>query len=470
MIYLTIGALIVLLGSGLVAAAVGWPRDRVGWSLTLGVGLFVGMVATAALAGLLMPEQTDRLPLRVPVLAAVIALCVWGLAYRRRPAAGPVRAPASAPRLRVAWWALCALTGVHLLPLAREIWLRPAFPWDAWATWLVKPKAWFLSGRFEPYVSPVDWLAEPGTRTMIGWNYPELSSWLQLLLAQAHGSWEEPLLLLPWLALLVALLVGVYAFARRLGATALLAALAAYALTSMPLIGSHVALAGYLDLWVATAVVFALAAWLCWLREPGARGLLVLALGLALCLPLLKREGLIWLALLLGLMLYAQCGRRWRHIMLGSGVALAGLLVLGVFLAGGPLNEWLAGSGLVANLGQFEGPILAWRPGGLSILVASFGADNWHLLMLGTVLIVACRGWRLREDPQARLIGLFLATGWVFLLFLFCLTPASTWAQSETAAHRLVMHLVPVTVLWLTLLLGDSTNPSRTAAGTDGVR
>ncbi|PZQ18680.1 MAG: hypothetical protein DI564_05160 [Rhodanobacter denitrificans] len=470
MTYLLIVAVIVLLGTGLVAAAIGWPRDRVAWGLVAGLGLFVGMVACAVLAGLLMPERTDRLPLRVPIAAALIAVAAWGFAWLRRATAQPAPAPARSRGARILWWAAWVLATVHLWPLAREIWLRPAFPWDAWATWLIKPKAWFLSGRFEPYVAPADWLAGEGTRTMVGWNYPELSAWLQLLLAQARGGWEEPLLLLPWFALLVALLVGVYALARRLDVAPVGAAVAAYALASMPLLDSHVALAGYLDLWVATAVVFALGAWLCWLREPRSRGCLVLAIGLAACLPLLKREGAVWLALLAGLMVYARCGPRLRRGMLLSGGVLAGVLVLAVLVAGDAINGWLAGTALIPNPGQTEGPILAWRPEGLAIVVASFGADNWHLLMLALVLIVPCRWWRLREDPRARLVGLFLSTGWIFLLFLFCLTPASSWAQSETAAHRLVMHLVPATVLWLALLFGDSPNPSRTAGESDGVR
>lgn len=471
MTYSLIVALLVALGTGLVAAATGWPRDRLHGTLVAGTGLFVGLLAGALLAGLLMPAETARLPLRVAIAAFLLATASWSFAFLRRPAlAAPLPPAAPSARARLAWWVLLALVVLHLVPLVCEVWLRPAYPWDAWATWLIKPRAWFLSGRFASYVDPSAWLATEGTRTMVGWNYPELSAWLQLLLAQARGAWEEPLLLLPWLALLLALLTGVYAVSRRLGAGPLPALLAVYGLVSMPLIDSHIALAGYLDLWVATAVVFSLAFWLCWLHAPERRGYLVLAAGFALCLPLLKREGVVWMVLLVALMLYARGGIRWRRRMLG--LALAGL-VAGLVLVLGfneTVNGWLVASGLAASSHVAEPVRLGWRPGGLAIVAASFGADNWHLLFLAALLALLLRWRSLREDPQARLVGLFLASGWIFLLLLFCLTPASSWAQSQTAAHRLVMHLVPATVLWLVLMLRDSPNPSRTAAGTAGVR
>ena len=42
-----------------------------------------------------------------------------------------------------------------------EALLRPVFPWDAWSAWAVKPKTWMLIGHAEPYVSMLQWLADP---------------------------------------------------------------------------------------------------------------------------------------------------------------------------------------------------------------------------------------------------------------------------------------------------------------------
>src|SRR6185312_10746285 len=146
---------------------------------------------------------------------------------------------------------------VHAWLMADEILLRPMYPWDAWAAWLMKPKAWMLGGHLDAFVGFDDWLTDAtGTlRTAQSWNYPE-----------ALGR----------LALWAALLAGVYGGVRTLGLARDRSIVTVYALGSLPLINVHVALAGYADLWIATLIAFACLAWMRWL-ESGERGQLVLA-------------------------------------------------------------------------------------------------------------------------------------------------------------------------------------------------
>ena len=113
---------------------------------------------------------------------------------------------------------------------------------------------------------------------------------------------------------------------------------------------------------------------------------------------------------------------------------------------------------------------LAWRPGGLVFVTALFTHGNWHLLGLLLVGLPLLRWRQFRIDAEVRLLGLLVLIAWIALLVLFCLTPAAEWAVRQTATNRLVLQLVPVMLLWLTLLVrgwdplqADAIGPSRVA-------
>src|SRR5215475_316271 len=189
--------------------------------------------------------------------------------------------------------------------MADEILLRPMYPWDAWAAWLLKPKAWMLSGHLDRFAPFDEWLADAsGTlRTAHTWNYPEALGRLALWFSSAWGEWNAGVVGVLWLALWIALLAGVYGQLRALGLKRERAVIAVYALGSLPLINVHVALAGYADLWIATLLAFACLAWMRGI-ESGRGGPLVLAILFAAMLPLVKLEGSVWLVIFGASMLY----------------------------------------------------------------------------------------------------------------------------------------------------------------------
>ncbi len=459
--------IVLVVGAGIVALADGLPRDRLALIEVIGLGSIVGMLAVAALVGSVRPEATaETFGLLVWPLCAASA-AIWVLAWwRSRRTAGlaspvPVRMTLAG---HAVWWLLLVLVALHAWPLLVEEWLRPVFPWDAWASWVAKPKAWFLGGHFDRFTDLANWLAEDadGVRTLSAWFYPELTGWLQVWFASALGEWNEPLLLLPWIVLFVGFLAAFYVQCRRLSVAPLPAMVATYALASMPLVNAHVALAGYLDLWVAGVLALTLGLWLRW-RNLHSPWLLGLAIGLAASLPFLKREGIVWLAGLVTIGVLGEVGPRWRHWVLGGAVAL----VLAVALAAGA--GWIGFGGDwfgTESSADATGLDLAWHPGGLEPLIALFTQGNWHLF---GVALIGASVWRWRElqaDPDVRLVALFLLGGLAFLIGLFCFTPAAQWAERDTAGNRLVMHLVPCCLLYLALLWrqGSGSNDPETAA------
>jgi hypothetical protein len=257
------------------------------------------------------------------------------------------------------------------------------------------------------------------------------------------------------------LLFAHYGQWRALGLTRVHAVAFVYILGSLPLLAVHVALAGYADLWIASLLGLAVLSWLRWI-EQGNRGQLLIAAACALCLPLVKLEGVIWLLLFAAVVAYGAMPKQRRRVVAGATVFL--LLVM---VAVGRLVLPLYGLGWV-NVGtsSIDVPVLGrlpigWHPAaGAGLLSSLFAQSNWHLLWWLTPVFVVWRWKDLRAHEGSRWLGLLLLAGSAFLAFLFLCTDAARWAESYTAVNRLLMHIVPATVtLWA--LLYRAAQPTR---------
>jgi hypothetical protein len=442
----------LLLGSGAVAALTGRPRTPADFATTLGYGFVLGaMLSALAIAPLGRVEVERIVPIVAPVLVA-LGVAAWWRALRQSPAA-PCTAARDDP-LHPLLWILIALLAAHAVLMADELLLRPMYPWDAWAAWLLKPKIWMLAGHLDRFVSPDEWLADPtgALRTAATWNYPETLGRIALWFASAWGEWNAGVVGLPWLALWIALLAGVYGQLRALGLGRARAIVAIYALGSLPLINVHVALAGYADLWIATLLAFACLAWMRGL-EGGGRGHFALALAFAAMLPLVKLEGRIWLVIFAASMLYARMGPKLRRMALALAPAI-GIGIVAAYLLRWPLiAPALDRIGLTADTDA----LLDHAPTVIGAVAEGlFAQYNWHLFGFAIALTLVVRFSSLERSPSLRVLGVFVLLGSAFLLALFTLTPAGKWAESYTAVNRLGLQIVPAMLAFAALLWRES--------------
>jgi hypothetical protein len=453
--------LLVIATGACFAAALSPPRQPGRFGITFGYGLVLGMLAAAGATALTARGDTTHAWLHAaPVLLLVTVASAGFAAWRWHRAPVVARLPA----IDVEYWKSILLA----LALASLVWrasiigsealLRPTYPWDAWDAWAVKSKTWFLLGHFAPFVVVDDWLRSPAVDLYSGpgWAYPATLGWMQVWFASAAGDWIEPLVNLPWLALWIGLVLGHYGQWRALGLSRVRAGFAVYVLGSLPLLSTHVALAGYADLWIATLFGFALLAWLRW-QERGERDQLLLALVCALALPLVKLEGTVWFLALAAAVCLGALPRRWRWRAIGAASAIVVLVVLVgqsqlLFAAIG----WVRSGSHAVEIPVIGKLALAWHGDAmLGVARSLFLQANWNLLWWLVPVVLAWR-WRvLRASEALSLCTLLLVACFGLLMFLFVFTDAAEWAESYTAVNRLIMHVTPAIVSLLALLVRE---------------
>lgn len=443
-----------------------------------GYGVVLGMLLAAAATALTARADTTQAWIHAAPWLAAFAVAAGATAYwlqRRSPRAQP---PVGDDDGSGYWPRLAAIVALASLIwrgsiLASEVLLRPTFPWDAWDAWAVKSKTWYLLGHYAAFVSPAEWLARTDSDLYSGpaWAYPSALGWLQVWFASAAGDWIEPLVNLPWAALWVGLLLGHYGQWRALGLDRTRALIFVYVLGSLPLLATHVALAGYADLWVATILGFGMLAWLRW-QEQRDRAQLVLAVICAAILVLLKLEGIVWCLALLATIGLGALPQRWRWR--SALIATAGLLIAAVIGQSHVLFAaigWVRSGTRVVDIPVIGSLSLAWH-GSAAIGVARslFVQSNWHLLWWLVGPVVAWRWRSLRASDALSLCALSLLGCFGLLIFLFVFTDAAEWAESYTAVNRLIMHITPSVVTLLALLSREPLEATRsihTNAGPD---
>jgi hypothetical protein len=248
------------------------------------------------------------------------------------------------------------------------------------------------------------------------------------------GRWDESLINVPWLAILAGLGVAFYAQLRRTGTGMVQAMLFTYLLLSMPFIDLHVAVAGYVDIFVAAAYGMATMALWQWVRTRD-RSDAVLALLCALACIVFKKEGVVWALTLLPPVLVAIN----RRIGLAA-VALLGAVTL-TYLLFGPSELRVLGYTLRTEFSNVSLPLLEHF----------FEMDNWHLFWYLAPLVIALR-WRalLCAAMAPMTVAMLGAFGFVFVVFFY--SNAAFGVADETLVNRLPLHLAPALAFYLVLL------------------
>ncbi|MGL4566863.1 MAG: hypothetical protein ACRCVD_16325, partial [Halioglobus sp.] len=341
---------------------------------------------------------------------------------------------------------LVLLIVLRLVTLGLELVWRPLFPWDATMHWATKARVWFDSRSLFPFVENGQWLEQGGAGVFTDHHpgYPVTTPLLQTWVSLALGRWDESLINLPWLLCCLGLLAAFYGQARAAGSTVLTATVFTYMLLSMPLLGTHMALAGYADLFLGAVYCAAIMAFHNWSLGRG-RGQAMVAIFFALCCPLVKNEGFFWLLTFIPGVIVVLLPVRRALTLLAAGVVVLALALLLV-----PQDLAVAGH----SLAELD---LRYRPGALAGIATSIWMqDNWHLLgyllvVLTPLLLV------LRKSASGKLAGIAvtLLSATVLFLFLFLFTRYSMGAVRFTAVGRISLHLMPALVFFCLLLWNE---------------
>ncbi|MBK1647751.1 hypothetical protein CKO36_03855 [Rhabdochromatium marinum] len=437
------------------------------WPMLLGYGYLLGLLLTTLLLrvqaglGLGLGFWPPTL-----VLSALAALALW-LGYKgwRWPAAPIKRAPDTGPLSHTvaqpwASWLIGLLLlwlGVRVLGLALELWWRPLFPWDAWTTWAVRAQVWVQARELVPFIAPDLWLQQPlgAAYALQAWDYPATVSLLATWPGLALGAWSDRAANLPWLGSAMALALAFVGQARAWGASVLSTLLFLWLLFSLPMLDTHIALAGYADLWLATALGMSFFAFLHWVRTNDRRqGLL--ALMLAFATLLMKHEGAVWIGLFLPALLVARRPPVW---LLGV-IAGIGLALVAIWFSGGvQLSLPLLGEVIlsptqlqVPGIGSFRLALSgSWQP----VLYHLFVLDNWHLLgaLVPAALVLAVAlMWRDRADRALRAGVLWVLSALSAVYVLFFWTDASAWVLQGTSVNRILLQFSPALLFWMLTL------------------
>jgi len=379
------------------------------------------------------------------------------------PAAGATSAPGRINIALIALIALSVLLAAHAGWIAVEAGWLPTFPWDAWQTWLYKARAWFYAGAIVPVAEPEAWLANPALPfNAPGGRYPGLMPAYSFWVTSALGDWQDGAAHAPTLLAGLALLLalggqGAAATGRRLPGL-----IAAYGFLSIPLVGTHLALAGYADLWLAGFSGLGMIALLRSLQQPrvhqGGLGLLFLLLGL-----LVKHDALVWCAL--GAGLWLAC-RRPRRLGLGvlAAAALLGLgLLFGVHALAIPGFGTVGIENHVLYLGPFASLPLSLNAVADDYLRHLLINDSWHLLWYALPAAAIAAAWQPALRPLRRPLLLYLLLLGGSQAIIFGGTAAGAWAEDGTALNRLLLQQAPVLV-FLLVLAGDRLSGSQTRA------
>ncbi len=434
-----------------------WMKPVPGrWPMLLGYSYLLGMIGVAGLLwlqGTLGWPLGGGMPLTVSGLLLVVALV---LQYRWRSCDGVamIREDGEVNLWQgLAFALILAWVIARWLGLALEVWWQPLFPWDAWTTWGARAKVWSELQTLVPFVSPEAWLADrTGTlHTIEAWSYPAtislVAAWPTLVL----GTWNETAANLPWLGVGLALGLGFYGQARLWGASPLTALVFVWLVMSVPLLNTHVALAGYADLWMATAYGLALMAFLQWVRTGDPRQGWLAILLMLICVAI-KREGLVWVALFIPALLAAKLGR-FSLLMVGGVLVALGVLLwalggLALEVPGLGAIRWSADLIQLPLVGEIKLENHApWEP----VLRHYFLYSNWHLfayLLVLSLVAASVSLWRNPEKAWLRAGLVWALSSIAALYFLFFWTDAYLWAIKATSINRLLLHFMPAFLFW----------------------
>ena len=427
---------------GVVWLRVRWLKaDEIVWPTLLGYGYLAGALATTLVMRLLnlLGMRLGLLNIAL-ALALLIALGVWagrGMRWRKLRIGSGWRTLSVWHKAVFA--GLLGLVVVRLAGLWLEIIWQPLFPWDAWSQWATKARVWYETGHLAPFAPPDIWLQGGGVYYDRAPHYPPAIPLLQAWTSFGLGRWDDALMSLPWLMGAIALAMAFYGQARQWGIAPLFAMMFTYFLLSLPLLDTHVALAGNADLFLGAVYGLAAFAFFHWSRSRDAwQGTMAILLA-AGCI-LLKQPGIGWALTLLPAF--------W--VALAPRAGLIGTLILGALGLAALLLFGQGGFNLLGYSLKF-----AYTPVWLPLWDNLAVLDNWHLLFYLVAAALLLSLPRLFA-PAYRAMTMLVVAALVFVLTIFFFTHVSAWIEDYTVINRALLHLVPMLLFYVMVLFWEA--------------
>lgn len=407
--------------------------------------------------------------LALTALSIVGAIFLWRFPHKpinKRP----ISDAALLLRNKPLFWTTVLLltwTAVHLLIYSIDIFSQPVYPWDAWLAWVYRAKAWFLSGDISAVISTTDWIKNPvaGSYTIDAWQYPTFASIIPYWAALSLGQWSETWVNLPVLFAALAIGMALYGQCREFGLSIFIAVLSCYLLYSIPLFGTHIALAGYADIWMSgfsglgfVALLQAVVQRSCQPKQPYGVQMALAFILLSLAV-LIKNEAAVWLLAAISMLVILSSRARVPILIFVS----IGLLILFGFAFG----ITLINLPLIGTIGFDEGRLIIPFIGDFTLethniwhvyLSNFFTMGSWNLFW---IMVLAAVGFAIQNNDNSTsrriqvvgltFISIFIATQ----IFIFGLTDQGLWADTFTAINRLPLHFVPA-LLFASFMIFDA--------------
>lgn len=437
---------------------VAWLRVRwlkageIEWPLLLGYGYLAGALGVTLLMRLMDVVGIRWSFLNISLALALLAAAgLWfgrGLPWRGLGIGRDWRGLAG--WRRVAFLGLLGIILVRLAGLGLEIVWQPLLPWDAWSQWATKARVWYEFQHLVPFVPESAWLLGGDG---VFWDrapyYPPAVPLLQVWTSYGLGRWDDALMDLPWLMTAIALGLAFYGQARQWGIIPLFSLMFTYFLLSLPMLDTHVALAGEADLLMSATYGLAAMSFFHWARSREIwQGTTAVLFGLG-CI-LVKQPGLGWALTLLPALWVAVAPRRIGAIGVGALALVAGVALFTIAHENIKLNLW----GYPIHLSYTPVWWPLWR--NLTVL------DNWHLMFYLLPAALAVSLPRL-IGPAYRAMTTLVMTAIAFIAVVFFFTHVSAWVKDYTVVNRAILHMVPMLMFYAMVLLWDRSSRSQPA-------
>ena len=435
---------------------------QVGYGFFLGyVALFIAIMVSNKFTGVV---SWPGLMVFLGLFAGSGSLAIWLSKGSITNQDRPVTVPQS-KAIKLLTSLLLAWIAVHLLLVAVDIFTQPVYPWDAWLAWVYRAKAWFMAGNITTVVSGGEWITatSPGVYSIEAWMYPLFPSVIPLWAAISLGHWSEILVNVPVLFAAIAMGMALYGQCREYGLTKTISIACCYLLFSIPLVGTHFALAGYADIWMAgftgLGFIALIRASIMRAEDPGAKfGVqMMLAVVMLALAVLVKNEGTVWFLAALAMLIMVTYRAR-VPILIAVGLTLVTLLstALGTTHVNIPLIGTLGfvdGRLIVPYVGNFALELHnIWQVYWVNFITMGSWNLLWVLVMAGIALsIKPTVATTTSHALKVTLVffGVFLTTQ----LFIFGFTDQGLWADTFTAINRLPLHFMPALLFSVFVIL-----------------